>query len=83
AQGFSGRGVMAELRRATGLLSATNKIATTRRQMFHTLSLQTVHILLADPHFWTLQGSKRVAQMSHELGLTWGSHSNKHIDISL
>ena len=38
---------------------------------------------LADPHFWTMQGSVRVAQMCHEWGLTWGSHSNNHFDISL
>ena len=74
-QGFSGREVMAEFRRATGLPTATNMIATDWRQMGHTLSLQSVDIPLADPHFWTMQGSVRVAQMCHEFGLTWGSHS--------
>lgn len=58
-------------------------IATDWRQMGHTLSLQSVDIPLADPHFWTMQGSVRVAQMCHEFGLTWGSHSNNHFDISL
>lgn len=81
-QGFSGREVMAEFRRATGLPTATNMIATDWRQMGHTLSLQSVDIPLADPHFWTMQGSVRVAQMCHEFGLTWGSHSNNHFDIS-
>ena len=38
-QGFSGREVMAEFRRATGLPTATNMIATDWRQMGHTLSL--------------------------------------------
>ncbi|WP_319922195.1 enolase C-terminal domain-like protein, partial [Klebsiella pneumoniae] len=42
-----------------------------------------VDIPLADPHFWTMQGSVRVAQMCHEFGLTWGSHSNNHFDVSL
>ncbi len=74
---------MAEFRRATGLPTATNMIATDWRQMGHTLSLQSVDIPLADPHFWTMQGSVRVAQMCHEFGLTWGSHSNNHFDISL
>lgn len=37
-QGFSGREVMAEFRRATGLPTATNMIATDWRQMGHTLS---------------------------------------------
>ncbi|WP_447886572.1 glucarate dehydratase [Serratia fonticola] len=82
-QGFSGREVMAEFRRATGLPIATNMIATDWRQMGHTLQLQSVDIPLADPHFWTMQGSVRVAQMCHEFGLTWGSHSNNHFDISL
>jgi glucarate dehydratase len=82
-QGFSGREIMAEFRRATGLPTATNMIATDWRQMGHTLQLQSVDIPLADPHFWTLQGSVRVAQMCHEFGLTWGSHSNNHFDISL
>lgn len=81
-QGFSGREVMAEFRRATGLPTATNMIATDWRQMGHTLSLQSVDIPLADPHFWTMQGSVRVAQMCHEFGLTRGSHSNNHFDIS-
>ena len=67
-QGFSGREVMAEFRRATGLPTATNMIATDWRQMGHTLSLQSVDIPLADPHFWTMQGSVRVAQMCHEFG---------------
>ena len=82
-QGFSGREVMAEFRRATGLPTATNMIATDWRQMGHTLQLKSVDIPLADPHFWTMQGSVRVAQMCHEWGLTWGSHSNNHFDISL
>lgn len=82
-QGFSGREVMAEFRRATGLPTATNMIATDWRQMGHTLALQSVDIPLADPHFWTMQGSVRVAQMCAEWGLTWGSHSNNHFDISL
>jgi glucarate dehydratase len=30
-----------------------------------------------------MQGSVRVAQLCHEWGLTWGSHSNNHFDISL
>jgi glucarate dehydratase len=81
--GFSGREVMAEFRRATGLPTATNMIATDWRQMVHALSLQAVDIPLADPHFWTMAGSVRVAQTCRDWGLTWGSHSNNHFDISL
>lgn len=81
--GFSGREIMAEFRKATGLPTATNMIATDWRQMQHSVALNSVSIPLADPHFWTMQGSVRVAQMCNEFGLTWGSHSNNHFDISL
>jgi glucarate dehydratase len=81
--GFSGREVMAEFRRATGLPTATNMIATDWRQLSHALALQSVDIPLADPHFWTMAGSVRVAQTCRDWGLTWGSHSNNHFDVSL
>ena len=81
--GFSGREIMAEFRRATGVPTATNMIATDWRQLAHALRLDAVDIPLADPHFWTMQGSVRVAQICRDNGLTWGSHSNNHFDVSL
>ncbi|UNX55594.1 glucarate dehydratase [Georgenia sp. TF02-10] len=81
--GFSGREVLAEFRRRTGLPTATNMVATDWREMSHALALQAVSIPLADPHFWTMRGSVRVAQLCHAMGLTWGCHSNNHFDISL
>jgi len=81
--GYSGREILSEFRRATGLPTATNMIATDWRQLGHSLELQSVDIPLADPHFWTMQGSVRVSQLCYEFGLTWGSHSNNHFDISL
>ncbi|WP_353401376.1 glucarate dehydratase [Duganella hordei] len=81
--GYSGREVMAEFRRETGLPTATNMIATDWRELGHAIQLQSVDIPLADPHFWTMQGSVRVAQLCHEWGMTWGSHSNNHFDVSL
>jgi len=82
-QGFSSREIMAEFRRATGIMTATNMIATDWRQMAHSIQLQSVDIPLADPHFWTMEGSVRVAMLCDMFGLTWGSHSNNHFDISL
>jgi glucarate dehydratase len=82
-KGFSGREVMAEFRQATGLPTATNMIATDWRELKHAVQLNAIDIPLADPHFWTMQGSVRVAQFCREWGLTWGSHSNNHFDISL
>jgi glucarate dehydratase len=81
--GYSGREILAEFRRATGLPTATNMVATDWRQLRHAVQLHAVDIPLADPHFWTMAGSVRVAQHCNDLGLTWGSHSNNHFDISL
>ncbi len=81
--GFSGREIMAEFRAATGLPTATNMIATDWRELRHAVQLKAIDIPLADPHFWTMQGSVEVAQFCSEWGLTWGSHSNNHFDISL
>ena len=81
--GFSGREILAEFRRATKLPTATNMVATDWRELKHAIQLQAVDIPLADPHFWTMEGSVRVAQMCRDWGLTWGSHSNNHFDVSL
>ncbi|MGY8716414.1 MAG: enolase C-terminal domain-like protein, partial [Verrucomicrobiia bacterium] len=70
-------------RQATGLPTATNMVATDWPQLEDALRLQAVDIPLADPHFWTMQGSVKVAETCREHGLTWGSHSNNHFDISL
>ncbi len=82
-QGYSGREIMAEFRRATGLPTATNMIATDWRELKHAVQLNAIDIPLADPHFWTMHGSVRVAQFCRDWDLTWGSHSNNHFDISL
>ena len=82
-QGYSGREIMAEFRRSTNLPVATNMIATDWRELKHAVQLGALDIPLADPHFWTMQGSVRVAQFCRDWGLTWGSHSNNHFDISL
>ena len=81
--GYSGREIMAEFRRATGIPTATNMIATDWRELKHAVQLDAVDIPLADPHFWTMHGSVRVAQFCRDWDLTWGSHSNNHFDISL
>ncbi|TDC35327.1 glucarate dehydratase [Kribbella albertanoniae] len=81
--GFSGRETMAEFRRTTGLRTATNMIATDWRELAQAVRMDAVDIPLADPHFWTMAGSVRVAQLCNDFGLTWGSHSNNHFDISL
>lgn len=81
--GFSGRETMAEFKRDSGMPTATNMIDTDWRQMCHCISLRSVDIPLADPHFWTMNGSVRVGQMCNDFGLMWGCHSNNHFNISL
>ncbi len=80
---YSGRETMAEFRRATGMKTATNMIATDWRELGHAIRSQAVDIPLADAHFWTMKGAVRVAQLCDAWGLTWGSHSNNHFDVSL
>ena len=82
-KGFSGREVMAEFRQESGMFTATNMIDTDWRQMRHCIELKAVDIPLADPHFWTMEGSVRVGQLCNDFGLMWGCHSNNHFDISL
>ena len=55
--GFSSREIMAEFKNATNLPVATNMIATNWRQFYHAAALKAVDIVLADPHFWGLEGS--------------------------
>ncbi|WP_269078542.1 enolase C-terminal domain-like protein [Bifidobacterium actinocoloniiforme] len=80
---FSAREVMAEFHRQTGLATATNMCDTDWREMKAAIRLDSVTIPLADPHFWTMQGCVRVAQLCNDMDLTWGVHSNNHFDISL
>ena len=81
--GFSSREIMAEFKNAVHLPVATNMIATNWRQFYHAAALKSVDIVLADPHFWGMEGSVRMAQVLSDWGLTWGSHSNNHFDITL
>lgn len=80
---WSGRETMAEFKRITGLKTATNMIATDWQQLRNTVRLDAVDIPLADCHFWTMQGAVAVGELCAEWGMTWGSHSNNHFDISL
>lgn len=81
--GYSGREILAEFKNAVKLPVATNMIATDWRQFYHSAALKSVDIVLADPHFWGFDGSIRIAQLLNDWGLTWGSHSNNHFDITL
>lgn len=64
--GYSGREIMAEFKKATGLPTATNMINTDWREMGHSVVLNSVDIPLADCHFWTMEGTVRVSQLCNE-----------------
>jgi glucarate dehydratase len=81
--GFSGREILAEFRKATGIPTATNMVATDYKEFVQALQLNALDIPLADCHFWTMRGAVRVSAMCELWGLTWGSHSNNHFDVSL
>lgn len=69
---FSSRETMAEFHRLTGLPTATNMCDTDWREMKNAIRLDSVSIPLADPHFWTMQGCVRVAQLCDAPGTTHG-----------
>jgi glucarate dehydratase len=81
--GFSGREVMAEFRRATGLPTATNMVATDWRQMAHSLALQSSTSRWPTRTSGPCRARCASPRLCHDWGLTWGSHSNNHFDISL
>jgi glucarate dehydratase len=81
--GRNGREVMAEFRKATGIPTATNMVATDFPGLIDAIRLEAVDVPLADCHFWTMRGAVRVSGLCELWGLTWGSHSNNHFDVSL
>jgi glucarate dehydratase len=81
--GRSGCEVLADFRRATGIPTATNMVATDFSGLVEAIRLDAVDVPLADCHFWTMRGAVRVSELCDLWGLTWGSHSNNHFDVSL
>jgi glucarate dehydratase len=81
--GRSGCEALAEFRKATGILTATNMVATDFPGLVEAIRLEAVDVPLADCHFWTMRGAVRVSEICQLWGLTWGSHSNNHFDVSL
>ena len=74
---------MTRAKNATNMPVATNMIATDWQQFYPSMLMKSVDIVLADPHFWGINGSLRMASLLNDSGLTWGSHSNNHFDITL
>jgi glucarate dehydratase len=81
--GLSGCEALAEFRAATGIRTATNMVAVDFAGMREAIELRAVDVPLADCHFWTMRGAVDVSKLCRLWGLTWGSHSNNHFDVSL
>jgi glucarate dehydratase len=81
--GLTGCEALAEFRAATGIRTATNMVAVDFPGLVEAIRLRAVDVPLADCHFWTMRGSVAASQMCAQWGLTWGSHSNSHFDVSL
>jgi glucarate dehydratase len=58
-------------------------VATDFPDLADAIRMQAVDVPLADCHFWTMRGAVRVSEICQLWGLTWGSHSNNHFDVSL
>jgi len=80
---FTGLQAMAEFRLQTGIRTATNMVAVDYPQLVEAIRLQAVDVPLADCHFWTMRGAVEASALCELWGLTWGSHSNNHFDVSL
>ncbi len=82
-RGISACEALTEFRRATGIRTATNMAAVDFPGLVEAIRLGAVDVPLADCHFWTMRGAVAVSQLCALWGLTWGSHSNNHFDVSL
>jgi glucarate dehydratase len=80
---LSGLEAMAQFRRRTGIPTATNMVAVDFAQLVEAIRLDSIDIPLADCHFWTMRGAVEASAVCEQWGLTWGSHSNNHFDVSL
>jgi glucarate dehydratase len=80
---LSGLEALSEFRRRTRIPTATNMVACDFPQLIEAIRLEAVDMPLADCHFWTMRGAVAVSATCEQWGLTWGSHSNNHFDVSL
>jgi glucarate dehydratase len=75
---------MAEVRRRTGLPTATNMCVTSFDQLPDCVRLRPVDYLLTDPHFWGgLRETVRLSAFCQDFGIGVSMHSNTHLGVSL
>ncbi|HEY6738706.1 MAG TPA: enolase C-terminal domain-like protein, partial [Actinopolymorphaceae bacterium] len=75
---------MAELRRRTGVLLATNMCVTSFAELPAAVAEDAVQVVLSDHHYWGgLQATRELAAICRTFGLGLSMHSNTHLGISL
>lgn len=75
---------MAEVRRGTGLPTATNMCVTSFSDLPRAVRLEPVAYVLADHHFWGgLAATVRLSAFCRDFGIGVSMHSNTHLGISL
>jgi glucarate dehydratase len=80
----SGMEGMAEVRRRTGLPTATNMCVTSFGDLPRAVGLRPVDYILADHHFWGgLRATVHLSAFCRDFGIGVSMHSNTHLGVSL
>ncbi|WP_255375683.1 enolase C-terminal domain-like protein [Saccharomonospora sp. CUA-673] len=75
---------MAEVRRRTGALLATNMIVTSFEEIPAAFAADAVQVVLSDHHYWGgLHATRELAALCRTYGVALSMHSNTHLGISL
>ncbi|WP_188195263.1 glucarate dehydratase family protein [Nonomuraea sp. SYSU D8015] len=75
---------MAEVRRRTGALLATNMCVTTFAEVPEAFAKDAVQVVLSDHHYWGgLHATRELAALCRTYGVGLSMHSNTHLGISL
>lgn len=75
---------MAEVRRGSGLPTATNMCVASFADLARATAVRPVDYVLADHHFWGgLRETVRLSATCRDLGIGVSMHSNTHLGISL
>ncbi|WP_327583963.1 glucarate dehydratase [Nonomuraea sp. NBC_00507] len=75
---------MAEVRKRTGAVLATNMCVTTFAEVPEAFAKDAVQVVLSDHHYWGgLQATRELAALCRTYGVGLSMHSNTHLGISL
>lgn len=75
---------MAEVRRRTGLATATNMCVTSFADLPKAVRLEPVAYILSDHHFWGgVRATVRLSEFCRDFGIGVSMHSNTHLGVSM